>query len=296
MFKVLANRLIDAFFLFKKRKGEIVAGAATFFAILSFCPVILLMISLTGFFMEGPEMAKSYVLGAIEMNVPQLAPWILQSLERIIDAQLKTSAGFTVLNTLILFYACLGVVGSMIFGLNTITKHESKGGFFFEDGKSIIFGALVAVFMGALLFISNKKMVMGLVGDSGPLLTSIMNVLTSYNVLPALLSLSFFTFFYQIAVPRPVAMKDAFLGASAFVGCFMAGKSFYWIYLLYSKDSLTQSYGNFYTLFIAVFWVYFLMCSFFYGASVVSVGGGQKAFEEGGASLSGQREQDKQSA
>ena len=32
-----------------------------------------------------------------------------------------------------------------------------------------------------------------------------------------------------------------------------------------------QAYGNFYTLVVAVMWVYFLMCAFFYGASVACV-------------------------
>jgi membrane protein len=85
------------------------------------------------------------------------------------------------------------------------------------------------------------------------------------------MSLLFFSFLYKSVIPLKVSIKDSFAGALTFVGCFMAGKSFYWVYHLYSKDGLSQAYGNFYTMVIATFWIYFLMSSFFYGACVASL-------------------------
>jgi membrane protein len=63
-------------------------------------------------------------------------------------------------------------------------------------------------------------------------------------------------------------MYDAILGAGVFVFLFMAGRSFYWVYLHYAEKDLAKSYGNFYTLIVAILWIYYLICSFFFSASV----------------------------
>ncbi len=263
----VTNRLLDGLFLFKKRKGEMVAGSATFYCLLSFCPVLLLLISLTGYFIGGPVESKAYVLSMVENNFPGLAPWIIESVSKIIDGQL-TNPGFNFVNTGLLLYACLGIISSMMFGLNTIAKKESRGGFLVEDLRSMGVGVVVSSFIFSIMALSNKTFMMGLLKTDSETMNSVTEFVVGGNFLPALLSLGFFTAFYKLAAPVSVRWRDSLTGATAFVGCFMAGKSFYWIYLLYSKEAMTQSYGNFYTLIIAVLWVYFLNCSFFYGAAV----------------------------
>ena len=96
----------------------------------------------------------------------------------------------------------------------------------------------------------------------------VMEFLFNGAVLPSAISLVFFTAFYKWSMQVPVRTKDAALGAASFVSCFMIGKSFHWVYMKVAKDALSQSYGNFETMIIAVLWVYFLMCAFFFGASV----------------------------
>ena len=265
----LVNRLLTSFFHFKKRKGEIVAGSATFFTVLSFAPLILLLISAAGMIHGDVGAARDFALTSLKENIPGLAPWILKSFSNIINAQLKSSAGFNFMNSLLVVYACLGVVGSMMFGLRQISKSEAKGGFYIEDIKGLFTGVLVAGFISLLMAFSHKPMMIKMFASGDiAFLNSIAKFIINFNVLPAVTSLAFFTGFYKFATPVKVATKDAFMGASTFVGCFLMGKSFYWMYLLYAKDTLSQSYGNFYTIFVAVFWVYFLMCSFFYGAAV----------------------------
>lgn len=263
----VVNRLLDGLFLFKKRKGEMVAGSATFYCLLSFGPVLLLLISLAGSFIGEPMEAKAYVLSTIEGNFPGLAKWIVESISKIIDGQLK-NPGFNFVNTGLLLYACLGVISSLMFGLNTIAKKQSRGGFLVEDMKSMGIGIIVSSFIISLMVLSNKTLMMGWLKTDSSTMNSVSEWVIGGNILPALLSLGFFTAFYKMAAPIEVRWRDSLTGASAFVGCFMMGKSFYWIYLLYSKEAMTQSYGNFYTLIIAVLWVYFLNCSFFYGAAV----------------------------
>ena len=81
----VVNRLLDGLFLFKKRKGEMVAGSATFYCLLSFGPVLLLLISLTGYIVGDQVESKAYVLSLVENNFPGLAKWIVESVSKIID-------------------------------------------------------------------------------------------------------------------------------------------------------------------------------------------------------------------
>lgn len=267
------NLLLDSFFYFKKRKGEIVAGGATFFTLLSIVPVLLLAISVLGLVLGDVDQSKNFVLNFMSENIPSMAPWIMKSLDAIVDQQLKASSGINVLNTLVLVYSIMGVIGALMFGLKQVAGVESKGGFYLEDLKTFSLGVAVSAFMLSLLALSNRGISLAILApDQGAWRSSVIKLLDS-QLLLVMLSLGFFTSFYKIAAPTRATWKQSSLGAGAFVGCFIAGKSFYWIYLLYAKESLSQNWGNFYSLFIAVFWIYFLMCSFFYGASVAYVDG-----------------------
>lgn len=269
--KRVVNRLLDGFFHFKKRKGEMVAGAATFFALLSFGPVLLTLISFSGLFFPNGREAKDFVLGAISNNFPKLAPWIMESINKIVSAQLAGDTGFSFINFVVLTYACLGVISSLHFGLKTISKQDFSGGFLVEDVKSFGAGVSVATFMGAFLLLSNPNFMGKWLYSSNATLNDISQVLITYNIFPALVSLGFFTFYYQWSTPNHIKVQESFKGACTFVATFMVGKSFYWVYHLYTKDTLSQSFGNFYTLVVAVLWIYYLMCAFFYGASVACV-------------------------
>ncbi len=272
--KLAVNRLLDGFFHFKKRKGEIVAGSATFFSILSFIPILLWMISLAGLLFETDMQAKEFVLGVVSDNFPQLAPWILKSISKIVTTQLSGQSGFSFINFLVLTYASLGVVTSLYFGLNTISKSESKGGFFIEDIRSLGTGLSLAVFMGCFLCLSHKGLMKNWLYTSSPAFNQGVDFILSYNILPALISLGFFTLYYQWSTPRGISLRDSFIGALSFVACFAIGKSCYWIYHLYTKDTMSASYGNFYTLIVATLWIYYLMSAFFFGASVACVRSG----------------------
>jgi membrane protein len=264
---VTTNRLLHGFFHFKKRKGEILAGSATFFSILSFCPIILLFISITGSLMGDVHGAKDYVLEVINSNFPHLAPWILKSIQNIVENQLS-GASTNYFNIFLLLYACLGVVTSIMFGLNEISHVESKGGFILEDFKSMVTGVVFSMFIVCLLVISNKKLFFALIPMEAGMAKNSFQVLFKFNFLPAVTSLGFFTAFYMYSTEIKVKVYDALLGAISFVSCFVLGKSFHWIYMNVAKDALKATYGNFETLIIAILWMYFLMCAFFFGASV----------------------------
>ncbi len=262
----LIHRLFDGFFIYKKRKATIVAGSVTFFAILSFCPILLLLISGIEFFVESGPLAQSLVMKAVKVNFPALAPWILKSIESITKAQLTNS--FNWLNLIILLYASLGFCSSIQFGIFTISMQERKGGFLIEDLKSIFDGVFVALFIVIMvIFLPDSPLLQKMKTDM-PTLYGILAPTIKYQVFHSAMSIGFFTLYYKWISPIKIRFSDAFIGGISFIILFTIGKTFYWVYLHYVKDDLMQSFGNFYTLVVAITWIYFLMCSFFYGASV----------------------------
>ncbi|HAZ11849.1 MAG: hypothetical protein A2X86_07645 [Bdellovibrionales bacterium GWA2_49_15] len=276
----IAVRLINSFFHFKKKKGDLVAGCATFFVIISFCPVMLLLISLAGHLIGDVELAKTSVMEALKGNFPSIAPWILQSIEKIINAQLTTTASANIVNLFLLMYSSLGVIASVVFGMDTISDTESRGGFVIEDIKAIGLGAFAYFFMLSLIICSNPKILGIVLSNHNMWGRNFILALSSNSILPVLLSVAFFAVFYKIAPSRSIALKDSLWGAGAFVGCFIFGKSFYWIYIRYAKDGLATNFGDFYTMIVAAVWVYFLMSAFFYGASVAYMNKPLKIVEE----------------
>jgi membrane protein len=175
------------------------------------------------------------------------------------------------LNIVVLIYAIMGVVSALMFGLKTIASEEEKGGFYLSDLRTFGLGFAVSCFLSSLLLISHKPLALSTLAPFPGAWRDALTFMLTSNILPVALCLSFFTLFYKYAAPKKTTLRQGFVGASAFVASFLVGKSFYWVYLLYSKEALAQSWGNFYGIFIAVFWVYFLICSFFYGASVAYV-------------------------
>lgn len=265
------SRFLHGYFLFKRRKGEIVAGATTFFALLSFCPAIFLFISLLGYISGDTITSKAIVMDSLKESFPSLAPWIVNSINSIIDQQLKASPGFNIMNIAFLAYSLIGLVSAFMYGINAMIKGESKGGFIIEDIKSFFIGSLVATYILGLIATTNDTFLKLFVFNQNSMVPENMRFIFQSEYLPLALTLAFFTIFFRVIGRKKTTLKKSFLGASCFVTCFIAGKSFHWVYLNISKGDLTLSFGNFYTLVVAALWVYFLVCSFFYSTCVATV-------------------------
>ena len=113
--------------------------------------MILLAIKSVGLLSGNVLEAKVYVLQALKDNLPQVAPWIIKSIEKIVKTQLSGNSGFSWINFFLLGYASLGFLESLMFGISTITKTETKGGFIIETVKGFLNGAFLGVFLVTLL-------------------------------------------------------------------------------------------------------------------------------------------------
>jgi len=267
LIKSSVNRLIDGMFLFKKRKGEVVAGATTFFTLLSFGPAMLLLITILGLYLGDSELAQKYLINGIKLSFPQIDPWILNNLKDLLEGQLDASGGLSIFQFILLVIGCMGISTSFVFGINIMSKIDPDGGLLGDDIKSALTGFCVSLFLIFLILIVQKQIILDFLSqflnDQ-----SITVFLIQTNLLPSMLSLIFFTCFYKFATKNIILWRDSFFGALTFVSCFLLGKSSYWLYLKFFKEDLISDYGHFYNFMIALIWIYFLMCSFYYGASV----------------------------
>jgi membrane protein len=76
------------------------------------------------------------------------------------------------------------------------------------------------------------------------------------------------TLYFKFITNKKIRYTDGLFGAVTTLVSVAVAKTFYWVYLHYMKAELVQSFGNFYTMIVAVLFIYFVMLSFFYGASV----------------------------
>lgn len=263
----LTERGVRGLFVFKTRKGEIVAASATFFTIMSFLPAMLLAISAYGWVVGDVTVAHAHVMNLLRDNVPGLAPWIFNSLDKIVSNHLAQASGGSIASLIILCYALMGYSSSLIFGMTTLSAQSSRGGKFFEDTRAF-FGALaIGIFMFGFTML-NTDLGFWSKQSEGAWWGSTMIFLLRYNILQISLALGFFSAFYKGFIPGKIRSLDAVLGAASFVALFLLGKSFYWVYLHHAKAEFAATFGNFETIVMAVTWVYFIQCSFFFGASV----------------------------
>lgn len=259
------DRLVQGFFIFKTRKAELLAGATTFYTLMTLSPLLLLVITMYGRAVGNLDEAYNHVMLGIKEGIPHLAPWIYESLQKIIKAQLSKDS-LNWVNIGLLFYTGSGLSATLVFGMSNISDTQQRGGWLVETFKSLISAAMVTAFIVITLALSfQADAILALVKDI-PVLSSIMQYASKGAVQIGLFT-ALFTLYFKHITPKNILYSDAFFGAVTTITCFVAAKSFYWVYIHYMKAEPQQSFGNFYTMIIAVLYIYFMVCSFFYGAS-----------------------------
>jgi membrane protein len=260
------KRLLRSVFAFKKRKGEFSAATVTFFTLMSFTPMLLFTIALYGQLIGDHQAAYQQIFSTLKGNFPNLAPWILKSLQNIIKAKMTSQFDFSMGGILLLLYACFGFTSALNYGIHRMAKMEPRGGKLFEDARSIFSSVLMGGFILGLIYVTS--------GGSSPISKDMGILYKIYrwglekNIWQGFAALTFFTLYYKWLAPIRVRYQDAFAGALSFLMLFFAGKTFYWVYLKFAQEEMINNFGNFYTMTEAVIWIYFLSCAFFYSATV----------------------------
>jgi membrane protein len=265
--RIVFERMVKGLYVFVTRKGEIHASAATFFTILSFAPIILMIISLHAFIIGDSAVAYNEVMRGIKTSFPELAPWIYKSIQKIVRAQMNAQ-GHNWVNTLILVYSALGLSNAMVFGVTTLAGEQLRGGWLVENFKALMSTAVISTFIigSVLLSFESKNVLVNIFGRGD--LFKLMHLMLTNGFVQFGLFMLLFSLFYMYITPLKIRVIDGVLGAASVAILFFIFKSFYKLYVEINKESLIQSFGNFYTIIVAVLFIYFIYCSFYFGAAV----------------------------
>lgn len=273
--KILGQYLIEAFYLFKLKRGGMLASAASFYFLITIVPTLLLFIRLLGVVLGDPKQIEMGIFSVGQNLFPDIAPEILELIHNIVKRPALGLGNLTSFNTLILLLSSLSFFNAIWNGLFYITDDHS----FLGQRKHLkgLFVIAISLLVLLVLFVIPQlviTIVSLLDGHSIPLLKEIERgglYIFRSNLFYATIFLAYFTFLYRWFFSWKIGLKESLIGATTFVVSLLAGKYLFSLYSFFVKDSFQFNYGSYYTLVIGVIWIYVVMCFFFYGACLCQV-------------------------
>ncbi len=286
--------------VFFHRRGAHLAAASTFYLILSIIPLLLLVVRFVGWILGSSLLSEDSVLSLVFEMFPSEMPGVSSDLQKFLDGPLKGAKEYTIFNFAFLCFAGLSFLASLWSGLFFMSEDRS----FLKASKHI--KGLVLLFVGlvllGLLFVlpgvlhtvakalQNNRLALFLYENlegMRPFLEWIRSDVPEFSFLTTSpffygpILIFYFAFCYRTFFNFKVYWRESLLASSVFILSMIAGKSAFWMYFFLVRDRLVSNYGNFYSLLVAIVWLYILMCFFFFGASMCCVFTGihQKEFK-----------------
>lgn len=285
--------------LFMARKGSNLAAASSFYVVICTIPFALLLIRLLGFVIGDLGKGQDQLFFYAESLFPDIAPEVLNKIESMVSGPLFGGASFTFINLIVLGISALTFFNSIWTGLFLITEDRSYLSFWRNLKGIVIIGVTILLMVLSLslpaIFIffvelAQQNFVVNFVWDFAPVLRPWIEYYQNYdlqqsfllksNLFHAVLFVSYFTFLYRWFFSWKVPLFNSLIAALTFVLSLLAGKNMFLLYVYYVRENLVRNYGDFYTAILALMWVYFVMCFFFFGACLCHVMGKEPLFNE----------------
>ena len=283
-------RYIEAFKLFRQRRVMTLAAAASFYLILTTIPFFMLLVRTAGLFLGNVRETGHQILTMGGTLFPEKSNQILNLVEKIVEGPLFSGASFNLFNVFILIFSSLTFTNVIWNGLYLITedeKHVSRWKYL--KGLVIIFVTIV-IFCVTLILPPLVQMLIELI-ENNPLVdyfqqkypqgTSVVSFLESLkygtdiiirsNFLHASIFIFYFTFLYRWFFNWRISNAQAVVGTMTFVAAILFGKLLFYGYFVYLRSNLVASYGDYYTVVVALLWIFQVMCFFFFGACLCHV-------------------------
>jgi len=270
--KNTGHLLKDTLSEFIDDNGMKLSAALSYYTIFSLPPLLLIMISLCGFFF-GTEAVRGEIFGQINQLVGNDAA--LQIQETIKNVALSRSNSFA---------ATIGVVVLLIGASGVFAE--------IQDSINYIWGIRAKPKRGFVKFIYNRLMSFSMIGSVGFLLlvSLIINSIVGMvsNRLAIILPLNTFVLFYIIntlivffiiallfmiifrTLPDgKIAIRDCAIGSSFTAVLFMAGKFAIGFYL--GRYNIASVYGAAGSVILILVWVYYSAIILYFGAEFTKV-------------------------
>ena len=287
MIKITFDIAKYSWILFQKKRGTTLASSSTFYILLTIVPFFLLIIRVIGMLLGDVESTQVHIFDLTAKFLPDVAPEILTKVQGMVKGPLFANGQFTALNFIILMASSLSFFNSIWNGLFLITEDKSylnlskhlKG--LFVIGVTILSLSFL-FFMPTLIFYIGKLMSNNIIVEFVELnfpdlfsrlsyfspSTFELGFVLKSNFFHFIIFSLFFTFLYRWFFSWKLSFKQSLVGSLTFSLLVILGKNLFWIYFMYVRETLIRNYGDYYTLIIAIIWLYLTMSFFYYGTCV----------------------------
>ncbi|EQC45325.1 YihY/virulence factor BrkB family protein [Bacteriovorax sp. Seq25_V] len=253
----------------------ILAASSSFYLILTFVPLVLVLTRILGFFF-GPEGEKFDLL---MVYVFELIPPHLDGVVNIIADMLKKSLfankGFNIINTFFLLISSLGFINSIWKALSVITG-EKNASQVVKTIKGIGVLAITCGFLTLAFIIPIVFQLITKISEVGYIakmiaffkIEKIFEILNSLIIGADIVSVIMIVIFMMsilryILHPR-INFKSALLGSGVFTILIISVKSLFFFYVSFVEAGLVANYGASYALILLFIWILFSMFVFYF--------------------------------
>jgi len=262
----------ESFREFINDNGMKLSAALSYYTIFSLPPLLLIIISLCGFFF-GAEAVRGEIFGQINGLVGNLAALQIQEILKNVKLA-NTNALAAIVGIVILIIGASGVFSEIQDSLNIIwgIRTKPKSGFrrflhnrlrAFSMIGSVGFLLLVGLVISAVIEILNNKLTESLHPNTVILFYAI-NLLTVFLIITLL-----FTLIFRTLPDGKVVLKDCIIGASFTAFLFMIGKFAIGAYL--GSSNIATAYGAAGSLILILAWVYYSAIILYFGAEFTKI-------------------------
>jgi membrane protein len=265
LFKETFNGFVDD-------DGMKLAAALSYYTIFSLPPLLIIIISLSGFFF-GAEAVRGELFGQINGLVGNSAA--IQIQEIIKNVKLSHSSTFaTTVGVIILLIGASGVFVEIQDSINFIwgLKAKPKRGLVkfiknrlmsFSMIGSVGFLLLVGLIINSLMDLLNTRLATYFPKDS-VYLFYVFNLLVIFGIITLL-----FTVIFKTLPDGRLALRDCLIGASFTTFLFMIGKFAIGAYL--GRSAIGSWYGAAGSVILILVWVYYSAIILYFGAEFTKV-------------------------
>lgn len=269
--KIFFSILKETYIQWVDDKAVKLAGALSFFSLFSLVPLLVITISVVGFFF-GSKVATGSIINEVDNIIGREGARVVENLlENAVFAEEGTLA--TIISVVVLLVGSVIVFVELKESLNIIWGIEIRPGkglkiffknrlFTFPVVLGIGFLLIISLVMSALLSLLNNQF-----GEMFPILIPVLQV---SEILLSVIGLGLmFAFLFQYLPDVFIEWKYVWLGAAFTSILFNLGKFLIGFYI--GSTSYGTVYGAAGSLVILLIWIYYSSMIFFFGAEFTQV-------------------------
>ena len=243
----------------KRLNIDAYAACTSFFLLLSFTPMLILLCSILPF-------TKITALDLIEFFEGFMPEIFWNLVERLVNS--VYSGGYAVLtvSAIVTLWTAAKGVASLVQGLNAVNDVEEKRNFFVRRGVCCLYTLilLAALYISLLLMVFGKSIARYLT-NVWPHFTELQGVLVKPRHLYIFIILVFFfAMLYSFLPNKKQKFREQLPGAVFSALCWIGFSLIFSFYV--SRYNPYSMYGNFAVVIVAMLWIYFCLLFFLYGA------------------------------